>query len=91
MRRDDRTKGERIADEAFYRNDHRERCDAEGHLVCTSCGVCACLAATGELDPTEYPSGTVRVTTDKQGRTGCRECRYQEDVLGNRRFGSPTF
>lgn len=79
------TRGERIEREAWARGDRRERC-AEGHLMCASCGVCSCSSGTAELDPTEYPEGVVRVTTDKQGRTGCRECRYQEDVLGNRMF-----
>jgi len=73
------TGGERIAREAWRRGDHRLRCE-EGHILCVHCRGCACWK--DDLDPIEYPAGTMRVTTDNLGRTLCRECRYQHDELG---------
>lgn len=75
------TRADRIARIAWNRGDQRSRCVPEAHLMCDHCRVCAC-SGPDELDPTEYPTGRVRVTTDKNGRTLCRECRYQETNYG---------
>lgn len=74
-------RGDRIAWFAAIGDDQRTRCD-DGHLECQRCRSCAC-ADPDEIDRSLYPAGRVRVTTDKKGRTYCRECRYQEDVLYN--------
>lgn len=81
-----RTRADEIADAAWARGDRRERCSVAAHLVCRGCGECSCVSGAA-LDPMEYPNGVFRVVTDKQGRTLCRECRYQEDVLNNDRSG----
>jgi hypothetical protein len=59
--------------------DTRQRCETL-HLVCEDCGRCACDEVRDLV--AEYPSGRVRVVTDKQGRTLCFNCRYERDELG---------
>lgn len=73
---------DRIRDIAWASGDERRRCFTRGHLECESCGTCAC-ADENTLDSTEYPSGRVRVSTDKRRRSLCRECRYQANQMLN--------
>jgi hypothetical protein len=56
--------------------DQRDRCE-RGHLACESCGQCQSRVC----DPDGIGDWRGRVTTDSLGRTLCRECRYDKDVL----------
>ena len=81
MRRWEETRADRLMAAAERKGDYRKRCEAEAHLLCTRCGVCAC--DSDDVDLSEFPEGVVRVTTDKENRTWCRECRRQRDYFGN--------
>jgi hypothetical protein len=79
-------RGERIADEAWAVGDHRPRCVDQGHLVCRGCDACACIDEPGQMGMSAVDK--VRVTTDKEGRTWCQECRYENTEYGNWRTGA---
>ena len=59
--------------------DFRKRCD-KGHLVCDNCFDCKCSErdwhAQGEC-------GSLRVSTDRKGRTLCPGCREDFDTEWN--------
>lgn len=78
------TRGEKLADEAWRVGDHRPRC-TEGHLLCRGCQTCACTEALDGVG--RNLSRSIRVTTDKAGRTWCQECRYEVTEYGNLRDG----
>lgn len=83
-----RTRGERLCDEAWAAGDHRPRCMEAGHLVCRGCQTCACTEAPDGLGVSL--STQVRVSTDRGGHTWCQECRYEVNEYGNWRDGVDT-
>jgi hypothetical protein len=67
---------------AEARGDYRNRCLTCGGLVCQACGAC-----NGAHDPesaftnANRLSGYGRITTDNNGRTLHKECRYVENLF----------
>lgn len=85
MRYWERTRGERISDEAWAAGDRRPRC-SDGHLQCRGCSICVCNSGSGDGLGASMTT-QVRVTTDRDGHTWCQECRYEYREMGNLRPG----
>lgn len=54
-------------------SDDRRRCD-KGHLICQHCGACT-------FEHSDMQTDDGRVTTDGNGRTLHRNCRYEESEI----------